>query len=380
MFKYNTIAAFLLASLSCASLSYAQEQDVEGDKPAEKAQTIPTKENTDDKYELTREERKILEKNTLSYRANELKDMYAEIAISESFSFERKYMLETPLSLREVLDFNHPYLDILLTELTETDRDAILESIRTDRAKQYRNKAIMQAAMKFSTDSALYKRTRDMHHRLKGELYKKMTAITPFHILTIENGKIRPAVIEEIGFERRIESKRVRREKKKQYRIKEQARVINEPETYMDFFWNLLTEKPKAPNVYMLPLNEEELAYWRKGVLNGWIEGNRLANEIIREDLRTMLSTFYGQLRFHDLVSVGALTMPSSQNINVGTNTNGQMINIGESIFEITELPRFNDKDVEWLALPQVDDIFNELTSEDVHELSIYLEHDGVAR
>ena len=378
MFKFKKLSLIALTVLSFSNFSHAQDEVNSNENlPTSSEKNIPTKNNTDDKYELTQEEREVLEKNTLSYRANKLKDMYAEMAITQSVSFDRKYMLEEPLTMGEVLNFNHPYLNILLTDLTEGDRDAILESVKTEQAKQYRNKAIMQAAMSFATDSALYETTRLMHDRLQKGIYKHFSQITPFHILTMEDGKIRPPVIVEIGFTRTIESKRVRREKKKQYRIKEQARVINEPDTYMDFFTNLLTEKPKAPNVYMLPLNEEELSYWRKGVLNGWVEGNRLGNEIIREDIRKMLETFYGQLRYHRLVRTKALTKPSFKNINVGTNTNGNMINIGESIFEITELPRFNDNDVDWLAIPQVDDIFDELTSEDVHELSIYLTHDG---
>lgn len=373
MFNLKKISVCFSIFLFTLPMAHSQEGVTE---PTEEKE-IPTEKNTDDKYKLNSEERKILEQNTLSYRANELKDMYAEMAINESISFDRSYLLDEPLNLNEVLDFKHPYLNILVSELTEADREAIMKSMQTEQSKQYRYKAIMQSAMKFATDSALYRKTRSFHQRAMTENYHDLSQTFPFYALTLEDGKIKPPVIEEIGFTRTKESKRVRREKKKRYRIKTQAEVINSPQTFMDFFSNLLTEKPKTPNVYMLPINDEEIKYWRKGILHGWLEGNRLANEIIREDIRKLVSEFYGQVRFHQLARAKVISRPTSQNINIGTNSNGLSINIGESIFEITELPRFNDNEMSWIALPQVDDIFDKLTSQDVYELSIYLDHPG---
>ncbi len=334
-----------------------------------------------DKYTLSADEEVLLDKTSLSYRANELKDMYARTALNENITFDRSYMLSTPLTLPEVLDFNHPYLNILVSELTKSDRDAILEATKKEQAKYQRYKSIMLTAMKFGTDSAMYEKTRHYYSKIKGEkLYGYLTQIFPFHILALEDGKIRPAVIEEIGFTREIEDNRTRREIKKRYRIHRQAQVMNEPQTYMDFFGNLLTKKPKAPNVFMLPLDEDELEYWRKGILNGWVEGNRLANEMIRANLRSAMREFVGQLRFHYLARAKIITRPTSQNINVGTNSNGLAVNIGETVFEITQLPMFNDNELEWIALPQVDDIFDELTKDDIDMLTEYLDHAGDLR
>ena len=55
-------------------------------------------------------------------------------------------------------------------------------------------------------------------------------------------------------------------------------------------------------------------------------------------------------------------------------------VNIGESVFEITDLPRFNDNEMTWIALPQVDDIFEKLTEDDVRSLSPTLDHPGDLR
>jgi hypothetical protein len=354
-------------SILLSFFSFSQEKNAEKNKET-------------DSYSLTAEEQEMLEKSTLSYKANELQDLYSQTVINNNVKFDRRYLLDNPLSLSETLDFSHPYLNTLVSELTEGDRDAILESVREDQMKYQRHKSILLTAMKFATDSAFYKKTRDFHDKLLNEYYHNLTKIFPFHILALEGGKIRPPVIEEIGFTREIESQRVRREIKKRYRISKQAEVMNEAQTFMDFFGNLVTEKPKAPNVYMLPLNNEELAYWKKGILNGWVEGDRLANQIIRANIRTTIQEFNGQLRFHYLARAQIVSRPTSQNINIGTNANGFAVNIGESIFEITDLPRFNDKEMTWIALPQVDDIFDKLTQSDLDELSEYLAHPGDLR
>lgn len=370
-------AALFVANNALAEEKLADKKPAQGQAPIADTSKISTEEN---KYKLTEDEKTILDKSTLSFQANQLQDMYAQTALSNPTSFDRSYMIEQPLNMTEALDFRHPYLKILVSDLTEADRKAILESIQNEQTKYQRYKSIMVTAMKFATNAALYERTRKFHENLLKKRYGYMTQIFPFHALTLENGKIRAPVIEEIGFTQTIEDKRTRRDIKKRYRIKRQAEVINAPQTFMDFFGNLLTEKPKAPNVYMLPLNPEELEYWRKGILNGWGEGNRLANEIIRADLRAAMSEFTGQLRFHYLARAKIISRPTSQNITVGTNANGMSVNIGESLFEITQLPQFNDKELEWLALPQVDDIFDELTKEDVEALSMSVDHPGDLR
>lgn len=377
-----SLIAILVASPTFYLSAFAAEQNEPNTTPKQtvETQTVNEDEQNKDKFKLNADERKTLDRTTLSFRANELEDMYAQAALMNAATFDRGYMIDTPLQLREVFDFNHPYLNVLVSELTESDRDAILESIRTEKSKHYRYKSIMQTAMKFSTNAALYKRTQDFHARLLGEYYFSMSQIFPFHALTLEEGKIRPPRIEEIGFTRTLEDKRTRRERKSHFRISRQAEVINEPQTFMDFFTPLMTEKPTSPNVYMLPINEEELQYWRKGVLHGWVEGNRLGNEIIRNCIRNAVAEFNGQLRFHHLARANIVSRPTSKNTVIGTSSNGNMINIGESIFEIIDLPRFNAQEQEWLALPQADDIFDELTKEDVDELSIYLDYVGTPK
>lgn len=364
--KLNFLALVISASLSMGISGFAFGEEESGDEKA--------------LSELNEKEKSMVELNTLSFRANELKELYASTVIMDNVRTDRSYMLEDPITMREAINFNHPYLKTSVEDLTMVDREAIIESIKTKEQAEQRYYAIMTVALKFGTQAAYYEKTRNFHSKLLNTHYHALTEVFPFYLLTLEGGNIKPPLIEEVGYTQQIESKRSRRAIKKRYRIARQAEVVLKPQTFMDFFDNLLTDKPTPPNIFMLPINEEELQYWRKGILNGWLEGARLANETIRDDLRTLLREYIGQVRFHVLADANIISRPTSQNINIGTNDNGYSINIGEEIFEITELPRFNDDEMNWIALPQVDDIFDELTKEDVESLSDTLFHPGDAR
>ena len=324
---------------------------------------------SNEKYELNKKEEEIVDTSLNSFRVNELKELYSETAKKRAINFDRKYVKDVDYDFRSTVDFNHPSLGMLTTEITEADLQAIQEIRNESQAQDMRNQTIMQSAFHFAYSAAYYKRTRDKHDELvaKDKLYSQ---IFPFHMLTEDEGRVKPPVILEIPFSREIENKRTIRETKRRYRIAKQAEVILRPPTYLDYFNNLLTKKPDLPSVYMIPLNDEELVYWRKGVMHGWVEGNEKANIVIQQDIRTLFSEFIGMLRYHAQANAKILNRPSTKNTHVGTNARGNVINIGESVFEITRLPEFNDDDVNWIALPEVDDIFGDLTQEDINELT----------
>ncbi|MEG3764898.1 type IV secretory system conjugative DNA transfer family protein [Alteromonas sp. 14N.309.X.WAT.G.H12] len=322
-----------------------------------------------EKYDLTNKEEAIVDTSLNSFRVNELKELYSETAKKRIINFDREYVKDVDYDLRSTVDFSHPSLGMLTTEITESDLEAIQEIQKESEAQDMRNKTIMQSAFHFGYAAAYYKRTREKHDELISQ-DKLYTQTFPFYILMEDHGRVKPPVVLEIPFSREIEDKRTIRETKRRYRIAKQAEVTLRPPTYLDYFNNLLTKKPDLPSVYMIPLNDEELVYWRKGIMHGWVEGNEKANIVIQQDIRTLFSEFIGMLRYHAQVRAHILNRPSTKNTQVGTNALGNVINIGESVFEITRLPEFNDDDIHWIALPEVDDIFNDLTQESINELT----------
>lgn len=350
MFIKNSIffASFILLSTSALS-------EISVDKDATK---------------LSLEEQQTLERNSDSYRINVLKNLYVQNSRNGLMSVDKTYLIKEPMSFKEISDFSHPYLNIMVSQLTKKERDDIQESIREENAKQGRYQAIINTAMKFAMDSAFHHETRMYHDSLMGEYYHNLSQVFPFASLMLENGKIKPPLIEEVPYTATIEDKRTIRYIRKRFRIAEQSEVILRPPTFIDEFSNLLTPRPKAPNIYMLPIDDEELKYWQKGVLNGWVQGVKLAHKVIRSNIRMTARRNLGYIRFHIIADRGIVSMPDSNNVAVGTNSRGDVVNIGESVFEIVRLPTLNDSEQDWIAIPQVDDIFNELTDEDVAELT----------
>lgn len=385
----KTTTAKLNTALSCIVFSilvtfssfetYAQEKSVTNDAKETLTKKEADKQHSDPKanpFSLDIKESRQIEKR--ADRINTLRKMYSENAVNGSVVFGDTYLIEKPITLRETVDFEHPALKTKLSQLDEKERDEILEAVEEEAAKQDRYKSIMNEGAKFGMSAGMHSTAMYLYDLYKNVYYDSLAQVFPYYILMLENGKIKPALIDEVGHQQTKTDKRTLSSIKRRFRIAEQAEVVLKPPTYINFFENLLLiPKPKVPSVYYMPINEEELVYWKKGVLNGWVEGDKQAHNIVRENVILMERAMYGYLRFHALADRGTISMPTSHNILVGTNSRGDVVNIGESVFEITELPSLNDDEQDWIALPQMEDIFGELNDAEVDRLTAEIEELG---
>lgn len=334
--------------------------------------------NSDDKSDpakkesaaLSEKEQKQLERMSVRKRISDLQKLYSDTAQSGAVAFDHAYLIEAPMTLAQVRELDHPYFAALYNEMSAYDKEIIQESVQEKSFKSARYQAILNIAMKYGMQAGDHYTSNKNYERFRTTLYASYSQAFPFQSLMLAGGKIKPPLIDEIGYTSSIEDKRTRREIKKRYQIAEQAEVIHVAPSFLDFYANLRSERPKMPSAMMLPSNEDEMNYWRRGVTNGWAEGVKQAELNTRYYTRSLSRTFYGYIRFHALHDKGMITMPTYQNLSVGTTSRGDIVNIGESVFEITELPQINGNDLDWLALPQVDDIFDKITEEDVRALT----------
>jgi defect in organelle trafficking protein DotC len=308
-------------------------------------------------------------------RVKLLRELYQKGAKTSKVNTGHAYLLDTPMTLEQVMNFEHPYFSAQIDSLTESEIDDIQESMEDELARKMRYQSITSEGMRYGMASGLHSATREYWERVKNDR-TRLVNIWPFHALMIADGKIKPPLINEIGYQVKKVNKRQRREVRRKFIISKQSEVIITPPTYMDFFMNLKMPVPKAPQAYLLPLDDTERGYWRSGVKSGWIRGVEQASMIYEANIRKTVEHFNGYIRYHALVDMGAITEPTYQNIHVGTNSRGDIVNLGEGVFEITSLPLLNDDELNWLALPEVDDIFGELTEEKVNELTLMLSQD----
>ena len=120
-------------------------------------------------------------------------------------------------------------------------------------------------------------------------------------------------------------------------------------------------------------MESDEKRTWRRGVELGWVEGIQQADQIIQHDTRTLLKDYLGSIRFHILMRMNVVTEPTAVETTIGTTSSGNILNVGESVYEIVTLPDFNDKEMEWKALPLIDDIFDELSEMTIEEMTLEL-------
>lgn len=325
-------------------------------------------------FELDPKEEEILRKESDSHRVNVLQNLYRDTSRNGPMRFDASYMLEQPMTMHQVANLSHPYLINLLQQQTESELDDIKKSIKQDENRHYRDQAIFNTALKYGMEAGLYYTGRTVFNAYKGELYHTMSETYPYYALMLDGGKVKPPVIEKVAFTREIENRRTIRERKARYQIVEQSEVTNTPPSFLDHFQNLLLPPPNDPNSFLLPIDNREMSQWRKGALNGWVQGVKMARQIVVANLRKNHRTFNGYLTYHALADANIVTRPDSQDVLVGTTSRGDVLNIGESVFEITRLPQLTDNDQDWLSLPPVDDIFGELTADEVNKLSREIE------
>jgi len=321
-------------------------------------------------YKLEGEkEWKALENNSRSMSENVLSKLYDMHGTKGQDTFNYDYLIKRPMKLGELVDFKHPYLDRHVSQLTPSQMDEIRDSVRSDQGKKARYNAILNVAMKYGMESGLYKTTQDFLDFLREDESHLMQSFN-YESMMLGGGKIRPAVIDKIGYSERVEDRRTVRKKKARYEIIRQAQVVLKAPTYMDFFKNLTAPRPKAPQIYLMPVTDLEREAWSKGIINGWAEGVRYANEIIEYDVQELFRDFIGTNRYLMMSDANLVTKPTFKETTVGTNAEGNSMNVGESVFEITSLPQFNDNELGWIALPEVEDIFSILTQEEVDRLT----------
>lgn len=267
---------------------------------------------------------------------------------------------EQPYTFEEVRDLSAPALSSLLftNEKGLTAEELIQEEYKKN-SNDGREQAILLEAMKFGSQSALYERSTKYQDLLEQNKHE-LSRIFNFSPLLLMGGRVVPPVISESDNLRMVEDRYTRRSVKKSYKIVEQARVVNTP---LDWRTYLLFDVPKpiVPSRYALPIkgNTREEQIWSNGVAQGWEAGLKQANDIMLQSIRTIERDYVGMIRFKLMLAKGMVTSPIPANTKLGVTGDIDTLNIGESVFEIIEAPKFNKNSESWTALPQISSPIN---------------------
>lgn len=259
-----------------------------------------------------------------------------------------------PYSLENLRNLNTPELSKFKRRAAEGDIESVIEKMNINMESDPRKEAIYQEALMYGTQSALHARSYQLNKFLEDNA-KYYSKVFNFQPLLLEGGRVIPPIVIEAERLFAHEDKYTLRTVNKSYTILEQAKVINTPLIWQKFFDYYIT-KPNMPDARLLPLNEIEDSYWEKGILEGWKIGTNQANSIFLESLKKLSRDYVGMVRFHLMLKQNLITYPITTTTNLGVTSSENTLNIGESIFEITQLPDFNMDLDSWRALPQMKD------------------------
>ena len=253
----------------------------------------------------------------------------------------------------------------------EEDVKEYIKRIAEEDKSDLRSDTIFMEALKYGTQSGLYYRTYQINEYLNA--YSNMFDATfVFQPLLLAEGRVTPPVILEGEDSFFIQNERKYSQVNKTFKIHKQAKVVTAPMSWRTYV-HYEAQKPVLPDKMSLPLNKKEDAIWADGSSRGWEMGIKQANNIFTQQIKDLNVDFVGMVRYHLLEKAGVINTPIFSSINIGINTNDDQtqnnamsgdarndtINIGETIFEISKLPDFNNNSQTWKALPKIENYIN---------------------
>jgi defect-in-organelle-trafficking protein DotC len=302
---------------------------------------------------------KILENNKKVNKESFYLNYYKSRGANGRISTKEGFVLDKPLSMRDVSELNHPYYQKKLEYVKEFGLDAIGEELNKEEFGNLRVDAIYNEALKMGIQSALFDVLYDFNNSLS-EMESSLKSLFDFGNLMLAEGRVKPPVILETSAIISKDNKYQLRSSDASYLIYSQAEVTLRAPSYLDYLTFGII-KPKEPETLLLPTTDEELKVWKEGVNNGWILGIKQGNDIIKEGFSSLIRDYLGMEIFHIMHKANIVSMPSFERMEIGTTTDGRNLRVGEVTFKVSILPEFNGNTDMWKALPRLNEIYTEL-------------------
>lgn len=317
-------------------------------------------------YNILDEINKVkVEPEIVQYEENSMKvskETYDSTNIKRLRIKSSKNKNEEPDSLMEIVTLSSSDLKAANKLLYSEDGELKENSeILDDINGGFRGEQIYNEALIYGINSGLYNKT---HHYKKifesEDFQRELDQIFVFRNLLLSNGKIQPAIILESEDIFIKENNLTTREIKQSYKIMEQAKVVSSPKDWRNYIMPVLhVEKPDTPHELLLPRTKEERKEWEKGIKDGWEQGEEMAYDNLKLKIRKLGNDFLGMIRYHLMLQQNIVSTPITYEtpISVSSSSNGESLNIGETIFEVKILPEFNSNAGTWKAIPQIDNL-----------------------
>ena len=136
------------------------------------------------------------------------------------------------------------------------------------------------------------------------------------------------------------------------YKIEKQAYFSTLPpnwRTYLTFPSNNYTvDVTEAPTKELMPKTSREYEAWRVKTIQGFNEGQKIANEMFEYSLNKLNRDYTGMVRFHKFVLEGKISMPTLSRADLAVSNTGSVMALDQKLLTIRTLPSFDGNMLKW--------------------------------
>lgn len=265
-----------------------------------------------------------------------LKELSREIALEETAKTSATESEKSSDEIRKYLDEESGYQLYRNDELRGVDEKNQFES-------SLRKIGIVDTARSFGSQAALHWRYKEINKII--EKYSGRLDAVNFRPFMTDKIILSPSVLIVRDDEHYLNDRKMIRTNIS-FVIDDEARIVSVPPNYRDY---LVREyaPPKSVNPILRPKNEFERKLWEKGLAEGWAIGVEDAFAIFKDGLLRMERDLQGRVNYRKLVELGMVSPAALKITESGVTFNGRTMNVGETIYEISQDAQYKSMD-EW--------------------------------
>lgn len=208
-----------------------------------------------------------------------------------------------------------------------------------------RIQALRDTALSVGARGGLAWRTKNIHSVLSN-YERDLDRIFNFYALLVEESVLPPVLVEARN-SLNLTGSDVIRIADRNYKIIHQAKFVTAPPNWRQYIWTFF-DPPELPDKSLLPKNTTEQNIWERYVDQGWIEGVKQADLILKENLNTLTRDFNGMILYRKLLAQQIITPPFVSSIELGITGDRNNLTVNDRILKITAFPSLQTDGSQW--------------------------------
>lgn len=211
---------------------------------------------------------------------------------------------------------------------------------------QLRYSALRETGITYGAQAGLARRSFENQEKLEKQA-TKLDVIYAFQSLMVE-GNVIPPVLTETSDVYAQSADDMLTVIGKVFRIEQQARFSYVPPTWRAYMLGGFAFDSNLVAA-VAPQNDGERVLWRAAVEEGFAIGSAQADEILKQNYKTLDRDFLGMILYHRMLNDGMVSKPyvGTNKFGVTRSKDGAM-HVGEVFLRITAMPDFVDTAGRW--------------------------------